>query len=319
MHNLIKFYYSNKYKIWGIIVAIILVILIIQIANSMISIQNKNALNKYTQNTITQNNTSVNNSSTYFPTNESVITGEQVEETSLEKAKTIIESFVTECNDQNIEGAYNFLSEDCKKEYYQSVEKFKELYYDKNFGNTKKIVTVNNWILDTYKINITEDVLSTGKISDMQLEDYYTIVKENESLKLNINGFVEKVDINKSQTENNINFNIVSKRVFMDYEIYTIRVENKTEGNLVLDSKQDTKSIYLEDTKGSRYYVYTNELSNALLKVNKGFSTQIDIKFFKGYNSSFPQMRYMVFSDVELKNNNDGSEENKKETILINM
>jgi len=318
MHNLIRFYYRNRYKIWGIIIAIILLIVIIQILNGMLAKQNKREIDSIMKNNVSQNTTiSTNKNEIYFSTDESKITKDKVNETDLKKAKTIIEDFVGKCNDKDIEGAYNLLSEDCKKEYYQNIEKFQNYYYNSNFGNSRKLVTIENWILDTYRIRIRDDMMSTGKVSELSTEDYYTVVKENDEYKLNINSFISKKEINKNQTVDNIKFNVLSVRTFMDYEIYTIKVENGTENNIILDSKKDSKSIYFEDTKENKYYVYTNELSDALLKVNKGFSTQIEIKVFNGYKSSLPQMRYMVFTDVEIKSNNNG--EKQKKLITINL
>ena len=318
MHNLIRFYYRNRYKIWGIIIAIILLIVIIQILNGMLAKQNKREIDSIMKNNVSQNTTiSTNKNEIYFSTDESKITKDKVNETDLKKAKTIIEDFVGKCNDKDIEGAYNLLSEDCKKEYYQNIEKFQNYYYNSNFGNSRKLVTIENWILDTYRIRIRDDMMSTGKVSELSTEDYYTVVKENDEYKLNINSFISKKEINKNQTVDNIKFNVLSVRTFMDYEIYTIKVENGTENNIILDTKKDSKSIYFEDTKENKYYVYTNELSDALLKVNKGFSTQIEIKVFNGYKSSLPQMRYMVFTDVEIKSNNNG--EKQKKLITINL
>ena len=285
MHKLRKFYYDNKYKIWGIIAFIVLLLASIQILNELVA--DNNNINNQQQESNIVNNINSENRNTYVTTNESVITGERVDSTELESASNIIEEFISECNNGNIEQAYNLLTEDCKAEMYQDIDKFRELYYNKIFtDNSKKTAKIENWILNTYKVNISNDIMATGGASTNGIQDYITIVDENDTLKISLNNYIGKEEINKIQTVNNIEFQIIEKNVYIDYETYTIRVNNKGENNIILDDLTNTRSIYLEDSNEIKYYAYSNEIISSLLKVNKGFSTQIDIKFSKEYSTN---------------------------------
>ena len=317
MHKLRKFYYDNKYKIWGIIAFIVLLLASIQILNGLVA--DNNNINNQQQESNIVNNINSENRNTYVTTNESVITGERVDSTELESASNIIEEFISECNNGNIEQAYNLLTEDCKAEMYQDIDKFRELYYNKIFiDNSKKTAKIENWILNTYKVNISNDIMATGGASTNGIQDYITIVDENDTLKISLNNYIGKEEINKTQTVNNIEFQIIEKNVYIDYETYTIRVNNKGENNIILDDLTNTRSIYLEDSNEIKYYAYSNEIISSLLKVNKGFSTQIDIKFSKEYSTNTARVNSIVFSEVNL-NSDEELLENEKVTIIIDL
>lgn len=313
MHKLRKFYYDNKEKIWGIIIFVVLVLLSIQIVNKLMSIQNENDLKNINQNT-TLDTTYSDNKNTYITNDESVVTGEKVNETDLQDANKIIEEFISECNNGNIEQAYNLISTDCKNEMYQDINKFKTMYYDKIFNsNTNKIATVENWILNTYIVNISEDIMTTGNLSE-GIQDYITIVKENNELKLNVNNYIGKEEINIEQIVDNINFNVIEKHIYVDYEIYKLKISNQSDNNIVLDTLQNTKTIYLQDDNEIKYYAYSNELISSMLKINKNFSTEINIKFSKSYSSSNVELKSIVFSGIVI----EGKESDEK-TIEINL
>ena len=294
MHKLRKFYYDNKYKIWGIIAFIILLIGIIQVTNAILA--NNNKLNNNTVEKNVIENINSENKDTYFSTDESVVSGEKIDSNKLEKASKAIEEFISECNNGNIEKAYNLLTDDCKNEMYQDIEKFTNYYYNQIFNNnTKKTAIIENWILNTYKVTISDDIMATGGVSTTNVQDYITVIEDDDILKISLNNYIGKEEINKVQVVNDIEFEIVEKDVYMDYEIYTIKVNNNTENNIVLDDLTNTKSIYLEDNNGVKHYAKSSEIIPNLLKINKGFSTQIDIKFNRTLTDESIEINSIVF------------------------
>ena len=318
MHNLIRYYYRNKYKIWGVIAFIVLLLLIIQVLNRIVAITTQNEIDDAIKNN-TQNNTIINNPNTdsYLTSDKSAVTGEKIDNIALEYASETIENFVSACNTGNIEKAYSLISQDCKAEFYPTISDFKNKYYNVIFCGEKKTISIENWILNTYKINISEDIMATGNTEGMKIQDHVTIVKEDDDIKLNINNFVKKEKINREQISENIKFTVISKKVFMDYEEYEIKVDNLTNGKIILDSRESTKTIYVQDENSMKYYSYSNELINSLLTVNKGFSTQLKIKFYKSYSKE-RVTNNIVFSDISLYDEitNQGS---NIEPIKINL
>lgn len=301
MHKLRQFYYQNKTQIKVVIAIIAFIIIAIQFTNYMSRINSEKKVQESIVNNINNNKMSENRNQ--ITSEKSAVTGENINTTILNSVNKLIQEFITECNNKNIENAYNLLSEDCKKLNYKDVQAFKELYYDKVFNNIAKIATIENWINNTYKVTITDDALTTGSVSSSKRQDYITVIKEKNELKLNINSFVGTEEINEQKTINNLIFKIVNRNVYMEYEEYTIQVENKTNNTILLDTQENPKTIYLEDENNVKYYSYSNEIIGNLLKVNKGFSTQITIKFGKKYSSSAKRINSIVFSDVLLNNN----------------
>lgn len=303
MHKLRRFYYNNKTKIWAVILFIVFLIIILQVANYIVGQSNEKTNNNLTNNFIENNTTNTisnSNKNTSVTTEKSAVTGEILQKEQIQIASNLIEEFISLCNNQNPEEAYNLLSDECKEANFKDVETFKKLYYNENFnGNTKKTATIENWVSNIYKVDISDDVLVTGKVTDIKTRDYMTIVNQNGEYKLNIHSFIEKEMINKEQTVDNITFKIISKNVYMDYEEYTIQVKNGSDNTILLDSMQSTKSIYLEDTNSIKYYCYTNEIINEFLKVNKGASTQLKIRFMRSFSSSAKRVS-LVFSDIIL-------------------
>lgn len=320
MHKLIKFYYDNKTKIIKIGLLIIFILLIIQLMNYIAKLNNQKE-EKGTLISTEQNNNDSNkeNTNTSVTTEKSAVTGELVDDKQITNAQNIIEQFVSYCNNGETEKAYNLLSKDCKDEVYKSLEAFETLYYKENFGgNIKKTATIENWFGNTYAVYISTDIMATGKIEDTKKRDYYTLVDEDGSTKLNINSFIKKENINKEQTENNITYKIISKNVYMDYEEYTVQVQNGSENTILLDSMQSTKTIYLEDEKSVKYYCYTNEIISEFLKVNKGASTQLKLRFMRSYSSSQKNVS-LVFSDIITNYTGSKDKTISREKVMLNI
>lgn len=319
IHNLLRYYYQNKYKIWGVIAFIVLLILVIQVVNFMVTQMNGQDSNNPISSNISSN-TLINNKNTnsYLTNDKSAVTGEQINTTNLENARVIIENFISACNNGNIEEAYSYLSDDCKQELYTDVNQFKTLYYDAIFGGNKKNASIENWILNTYKVDITEDIMATGNANGIKTQDYMTVVKNNDEIKLNINSFVGIEEINKEQTVENIKFTILNIKTYVDYEEYELQVENNTGNRILLDSQQNTKSIYVQDDNETEYYSYSNEILSEFLSINNGFSTRLTIKFYKSYSLDNPTSN-IVFSDVILNYNDNIGEDVERQTIEINV
>ncbi len=319
MHNLLRYYYQNKYKIWGVIIFIVLLILVIQVVNFMVTRMNGQDSNNPISSNISSN-TLINNKETnsYITGDTSAVTGEQINTTNLENARVIIENFISACNNGNIEEAYSYLSDECKQELYTDVNQFKTLYFDAIFGGNKKNASIENWILNTYKVDITEDIMATGNANGIKTQDYMTVVEEDDEIKLNINSFVGIEESDKEQTVENIKFTIMNKKTYVDYEEYELQVENNTGSRILLDSKQSTQSIYVLDDNETKYYSYSNEILSEFLSINNGFSTRLTIKFHKSYSLDNPTSD-IVFSDVILNYNDNISEDIERQTIEINV
>lgn len=210
------------------------------------------------------------------------VSGEKKSDNTYNRQTNIIEQFLNKCNDNDIEGAYDLLSDDCKKTLYPSINDFIDGYYSKNFGE-KKSYSYQAWSGDTYKIELRQDILSTGMYSDSAyVEDYYTL----NGNQLNINGYVKKKSVNKEIQRDNIKIRIVDINYFKDYSICNIQVFNKTEEEILLDTRDKNNTVYLVDKNKVQYNSYINELDETQLTVKKGEQKDIAIKFNCNYREN---------------------------------
>lgn len=290
-----ELYNQNRHMVWIIILILVAIIVLIQILNNFIS--NKKAIEESNK-----QNTVIKSSNNNINENYSVITGQEVKK----EVSQVIDDFVYYCNNNEPEKAYALLSDECKKALYPTLDDFTTKYYQKLFkGNITYLyqswITYNNKY--TYKIDFIEDMLSTGKASNTSITDYYTIVKQNETYKLNINKFIGIENINKSTTRNNIKITVNRKRIYMDYETYEIEVENNSSGKIELDSLQKTNTVYIEDENGQKYYWYNHEILEEDISIRRAQRGSVEVKFNKSYQAE-KETTKVVFTNVVANEHN---------------
>lgn len=292
MYNLIRFFNQNKKNIIRIILIIVFILLLIQGLNFL-------AKNNFFKKRYVKKNQYDNvelNENTLI-SKDSVISGKEVDKAKLKSATDIINLFFDYCNSQNIEAAYDMLTDECKEEMYPSIEEFKRIYYDSLFDDGNKTITIENWFDGTYQVRITGDILSSGKLDGNQTkQDYVTVVEQNNEYKLNINNYVGRVKP-KTQTTiyDNVDVTVDKIDTYMDYEIYTISVKNNTKNSILLDTGENTKSIYLLDKNNVKYYFYSNEILKNKLIIQSQYSNSLKIKFASPYSST-KKIKSIVFS-----------------------
>ena len=241
-----------------------------------------------------------NTNTTTLTTNESVVTGNSVSSNQLQNDTTIIDNFISYCNNKELQQAYDLLTQECKTQMYTTLEVFEQAYYNDVFAGKSKNCSIENWVNNTYKVKIMDDILATGRSSNgYSKQDYMTIVKVDDGYKLNINNYIGYTSINETTQQDNISMNVVSKNTYMDYEQYTIRVTNNTEGTILLDSRTNAKTLYLQDSKEVQYSSYSHELTEPMLTVSSGQTKEVTIKFYSSYVST-KKIEYIVFSNLIL-------------------
>lgn len=306
--NIRRSIFENRYVIFIVIFAIVLVLYLIQMLNN----------NKKEQPTI-QNN-EIQNTVIEQEKDTSarpVITGNEISKDKQETNTKIIEQFITYCNNKEIEQAYNLLTDECKEKiFFSNIQYFKQNYVDRVF-TTKKMYSIQSWIsgyINTYRITIQDDILSAGKLNSSQdkIEDYYTIIEQGNGYKLNINSYIRRVQINTQRQVNGISITVLCKDVYKEYETYDVVIGNLTSKNILIDSKEKVDSIYLVGANESNYYAYSYEIdiNDSVIEPQK--SKKFTIKFNKIYSNKVA-MKQMVFSDIIMDYEEYKNTQNKKE------
>ena len=314
--NLRRMIVENRYVILVIIVGIILFFSIINVINNFIKEGTKPQLENTTNTNSIVNNNQANNSKPIIGSTENKNNSTTNNNLSSEK---LIRDFLKYCNSHEIQNAYNLLSDECKEAvFFGNIEYFRRNYVESIF-TSNKVPSIQIWLesyVTTYRVRLSEDILSTGNIKDQTnaIEDYYTIVQtEDGKQKLNINGYIARAYIKLKQGQaDGIIISILKKDIFKEYEQYEIKVENKTNNTIMLDSKENVDSIYLLGSNNSKYSGFTYELDEIKTVIPKNTSKNMTIRFNKIYSNE-TIMRKMIFEDIILNYDDYTASINKKD------
>ena len=88
----------------------------------------------------------------------------------------------------------------------------------------------------------------------------------------------------------------------MDYEEYTIRVKNLTTKEIILDSGESTKNIYLLDNNNVKQYVNTAEINYDNLLLKPGTIKEYTFRFSNSYSIS-RIMKTLNFENIIINEN----------------
>lgn len=277
MNRFIRYWNQNRFKIIIISAIVVFIWLLIYTINSILANIPQES---------TKTNVTIQDSSK--PT-ESVITGEEMPEETVNENTDLIQKFVSLCNQKNYNEAYNLLSTNCKEEVFTTIDDFKRDYVD-NIFTSNKTYTLELWFdtnaVCTYRIiYIDDNILSSGKVDTMNnKEDYITVVIENNGKKLNLNSFIAKEEIGNTGIQNNIEIQVNDKLTYRSYEQYNITIKNNTNSTIQISDGLDGNEICLIDSNEVEYDSMINEISISNLIIEPGTSKDLSLKFYKIYN-----------------------------------
>ena len=304
MNWLIRIYNQNRREIIIAIIVIIFVILVIQGINYFSSRQLEE--NNREQKELAMEPDEV------YDKNVSVLYGENaVSGINAENYNNTLDTFLSYCLNGDTTNAYNLLSEVCKEELYPSQTVFENQYYNNIFG-ADKVYNYQYWAGRTYQVTISDDILKTGGTGTKTV-DYYTIVNEDDdSYKLNINGFIGKADISSTGSSEGIDITVESLSQYREYAIYDIKVKNNTDKTILLDSQTSSTTVYAinhTDEEAVNFRAYTEDLNTEDLIVNSNEEKNLRIRFSTNYSSTI-DINTIVFSNIimdydEYKNNSE--------------
>ena len=291
-----EWFVKNKIKILIVIICILLIFLVNRLLVFIGSINRNSNTNQLIGGTGIENDIIYN--SVTLESVESVTMGDDMNKTQAQSLDTVDE-FISYCNEQKVDEAYNLLSDDCKQELYPTVEDFRNSYYNRVFNGQRKNVSLSNWNENIYKIEINEDSLSTGVYNEGNtLQDYITIVEDSEgNLKLNINSYIGKEELQKTGSNRNVEVTAIDADKYMEYQTVTFKVTNNSNSEIMLDDKTYPETMYIEDENGIRYPAYSHEISDAELRLSPMQTKEITIKYYSSYGTR-KNITSAVFSGV---------------------
>lgn len=295
--NIRRYINQNSKKIIFIVFILVFALTIIQALNAVAKQNNEKQLEKNEEDRKNVSNTTTQD-------NYSVISDKSISKQKNQDNITIIDEFFEKCKQQEIEEAYNLLSNECKKEQFNTLEGFIENYYNKVLRG-KESYKIQPWIENeytTYRVRIFENMLATGNANSGYVEDYYTIVKESGENKLNINSYIYTQNIDKEIEKDGVTIKLEDIKIYKDYQVYDVKIKNLNEETIMIDSKEKNNTVYIEDNNEGKYIGYMYEIPNNMLIEEQGHEKNLNIKFNKIYNKK--TISKLCFSDI-IRNYNE--------------
>lgn len=301
MNKLKRWYNTNRRMIW---IAVFTIILIIAVPH---------AIDNYLKKRKNQSSSNENITTTYGNNNYAVVSDKTLSDETANDNRRVIDSFIDHCNNGRIEEAYNLLTDVCKEKVFPTIYDFEGRYYNRIF-NTKRLYEISAWTTNegyfTYKINFTDDILASGNANGSSIEEYYTVTTENGQKKLNINGFIYNEEINKENEIDELKVKVLSKDIYIEYEIYNIEVDPKIPNAILLDSLESVGTMYVTGSRGLKYNALNHEMVREELRVR---GTRIVRVKFNKKHSNRDEIKAITFNDIVLNYEEYISSQNKRE------
>ena len=273
--------------------AFVFLVLVIHFLNEMVKQQNIN-------DNLNKQNIVLTQEEKNLPT-ESIIGGKNVSIDDSKQNVNLFNEFVEKCNNEDLTGAYNMLTDDCKEALFPSVELFKAGYYDIIFTE-KRIVNMENFLTSqnryTYLVKYDADLLSQGKTSsDSSYKDYITIDYNKENGKINVNSLIYREVINKEAEQYGLKLQVLYKEVYKENEKYIVKVTNNTDKRISITTGKANKDIYATDDSNVDYKSNILEIASSLYQIPAHFNKTYTLKFIKTYSYGIPT-RAITFLDI---------------------
>ena len=299
MYKLLRFYNQNRLMVWVIIIAIIFILAIIYILNGQIHEKN---IAEQENGSSSSSSSSTTSNKTYEKESETIISSKNVSEKYQEAFGTIIDQFFTACINHTPEIAYNLLSEDCKTVLYPTQSAFEAQYYNNKFEGDKQF-SFQSWSNSNgtyvYKVKIYDNMLSTGVDNTQKyVEDYVTVVAEEDVFRLNINNYIKRVEYYTKAENDSLSIELTISDVYKDYQICTFNIKNKTQNTILLDTGRSTDTTSIIDEDGTNYEAFLYENNEADLILEPQEASTIQIKFSLAHRAGLEKISGVIFEDI---------------------
>ena len=293
MHKLLRYYNQNKLKVWIIILAIVLGYALLQVLNSAIANQNTEEENK-------DQETTSNNVVSYRNESESMVSGEKVSSLYSDEIGEVINQFFTYCINHDPQRAYDMVANDTKQLLYPTEQLFEKNYYENKFAGNKQF-SFQSWSssdgIFTYQVRIFDNMLATGQTNDNYIEEYVTVTVDAGSYKLNLNSYIGRKQINAKNEDDNLYVQVGMVDRYLDYEVYTLNIQNKTDKSIILDTRRDTDTCYVVDSLGNKFEAVLYENKSEDLEFSPKEMKTIQIRFSDAYREGL-QIKSINFTDI---------------------
>lgn len=252
-------------------------------------------------------------STTYEPNMAVLNSSVKVPDKVADSFEEFIDEYVQACNTRNYKDAYNLVSEDCKKNYFNNdYDNFVE--YVSNKFNAKKCYAIQNYSNYNdkyiYSVKLFDDFLATGLTnSNYQYQEEFIVASYdgNNNIVFSVGNYIESKELT-AVASNNAYLKVDLKSVILkySYELYEIKLTNRTDYTIVIqDGNSDGDEINL--VVDGEYRNTTNYDIDVVLKPNEVKTIQLAFPKFYDSNTTSDMI---VLSAVRVMQEYTGLEEN---------
>ena len=120
-----------------------------------------------------------------------------------------------------------------------------------------------------------------------------------QNAKLNINSYIGKQSINRTQEADNVRIRVIEADTYFDYQSYVFEITNNRDTPILINDPNVDSTMYIEDKNGTHYQAYTHELAETDTKIPAGETRTVTIKYFSKYSSN-KIVKYTAFERIVL-------------------
>lgn len=224
---------------------------------------------------------------------------------SPKKVQRSVEEFIKEyvdyCNNGEFEKAYNMISDDCKEYVFRNLTEYEK--YIQNKFNDKKIYSIQNYSnykgKYIYSVKLYDDILASGLTNSAYMYQEEKIIasynKKGEVV-FSVGNFVEQEEILSVQENEYIKADIKRKIVKYGFEIYDVKLTNKTENIILIKNNEIDNEILLNLSSELRKETTTN---NIILEPEE--TKLISVGFEKFYDDKI-NSKSIIFNSIRVLN-----------------
>lgn len=260
--------------------------------------------------------TKVTLNTTYSP-HEVLLTSEtEVPEELYSPIENLIDDYVNKCNNQDYDGAFNLLTDDCKTHAFNdSLEEFTK--YASSIFPEKKRYSIQNYSNSggyyIYNLKLIDDIITTGLTNQTYAyyEEKIAIKQEGNNLKLCVNDYMGYQELKNISEDDYLKIRIESKEKYYEHETYTVKVTNKTDKTTILYDGMIGGEIYLVSGTDQR----SPSIVNDSLILIPGETKTVQITFAKYFDEN-TAADHIIFDKIRIMNNDYTGEEESEEEQL---
>lgn len=253
---------------------------------------------------------------TYNP-HEVVLTSDtEVPEKLQTPIEDTIDDYINKCNNKDYSGAFELLTTDCKTHVFgDSLDNF-TTYASSVFPN-KKRYSIQNYSnfgqAYIYNVKLIDDIIATGLTNQSYAyyEEKFAVKEEDGKIKLNVNDYMGFNDLKKVAEDDYLKIRVENKEEFYSFEIYSVKITNKTDKKIVLYDGIVGNELSLISGQDERNPINVKDT----ITLEPGETRTFEITFNKYYDES-RKASEIAFNKIRIMTEQyTGTEETEEEEL----